>query len=209
LTEMTHHQHHFDDLSPEDFERLVYWLARRSGEFDEAQWYGGARDKGRDVVAYKHTPARRETWYIQCKRYEKITFATLRDELDKLAEHAAAEPDFAPDVVVFATACPVPPQAKDRASARARALGLPEPYYWGRMELDERLKTQPETEEEFFGAPGSDVHPAPPAQVDLRGARVGGSVVAGDLTLSGGSVFVGGRREDTDGEGRGDTGGED
>ena len=31
------------DLSPDDFERLVYWLALRSGDFDQVQCYGGAR----------------------------------------------------------------------------------------------------------------------------------------------------------------------
>jgi len=151
-TSATRHQHHFQDLSPDDFERLVYYLVKRSGEFDEVQWYGGARDKGRDVVAYKHTVAGREKWYIQCKRYQRIAFSTLRDELDKLAHHAQAQPDFAPDVIVFATACPVPAQARDKAGAHARALDLPKPYYWGRLELDERLKAQPETEDEFFSA---------------------------------------------------------
>jgi hypothetical protein len=134
------------------------------------------------VVAHCHTPAGRETWYIQCKRYEKIAFATLRDELDKLAKHSKDNADFAPEVIVFATACPVPPQARDEPAAHARALGLPQPYYWGRLELDERLKAQPETEAEFFGAP------SPSARIDLRGARVGGGV-----TLSGGSTFVGGK----------------
>lgn len=149
-TPATRHPHHFEDLSPDDFERLVYWLVRRCGEFDAVQWYGGARDKGRDVVAYKHTAAGREQWTIQCKRYQCIAFPTLRDELDKLAQHARKEADFAPDVIVFATACAVPPAVKDRAAAHARELGLPEPYYWGRLELDEMLKQQPETEEQFF-----------------------------------------------------------
>jgi len=190
-TPATGHQHHFEDLSPDNFERLVYWLVKRSGEFDAVQWYGGARDKGRDVVAYRHTPAReREKWYIQCKRYQSITFSTLRVELDKLAQHAEGEPDFAPVVVVFATACPVPPQAKDRAAAHARTLNLPEPYYWGRLELDERLKAQLDTEEEFFGSPSP---PPPPAHVDLRGAQVGGSVIAGPLTMTG-STFIGGKQ---------------
>jgi hypothetical protein len=187
-TPATRHQHHFEDLSPDDFERFVYWLVKRCGEFDAVQWYGGARDRGRDVVAYKHAAAGREKWYVQCKRYQSITFSTLRGELDKLAEHARTTPDFAPDVIVFATACPVPPQAKDQAAAHARALNLPGPYYWGRLELDERLKAQPDTEEEFFGLPSPT---SPPAHVDLRGAQVGGSVVAGDLTMTG-STFVGG-----------------
>lgn len=187
----TQHQHHFDDLSSDDFERLVYWLVERSGEFDAVQWYGGARDKGRDVVAYKHAAAGirgREKWYIQCKRYATITFAALRVELDKVAQHAKADPGFAPHVIVFATACPVPPQAKDQAAAHARALDLPEPYYWGRLELDERLKAQPDTEGEFFHTPTST--PAP--QLDLRGAQIGGTVVAGNLKMDGGSTFVGG-----------------
>jgi hypothetical protein len=34
--------------------------------------------------------------------------------------------------------------------------------------------------------------PEPPPRVDLRGAQVGGSVVTGDLTMTGGSTFVGG-----------------
>jgi len=150
-TPATKHLHHFEDLSPDDFERFIYWLVKRSDDFDEVQWYGGARDRGRDIVAYKHRAARREKWYVQCKRYQNIDFATLREELDKLAEHAKRAQDFAPDVIAFATACSVPPQVKDQAAHHARALGLPEPYYWGRWELDERLKNQPETEKEFFG----------------------------------------------------------
>ena len=124
----TRHQHHFEDLSPADFERLVYWLVRRSGDFAQVQWYGGARDKGRDVVAYKRAPkAKAEKWYIQCKRYQSIDFSTLSVELNKLAEHAQSDQDFAPDVIIFATACPVPPQARDRAAALARELSCRRP----------------------------------------------------------------------------------
>jgi Restriction endonuclease len=146
----TQHQHHFDDLSPDDFERVIYWLVKRSGEFDQVQYYGGARDKGRDVVAYRHTPAGRAKWYFQAKRYVSISFPTLKEELDKLAGHAKAEPDFSPDVIVFVTACDVPPQARDQAEAYARDLGLPAPHYWGRLELDEKVKRQRDIVEEFF-----------------------------------------------------------
>jgi hypothetical protein len=149
----TRHQHHFEDLSPQQFESLVYCLVKRDREFafDEVQWYGGVRDKGRDVVAYKHTETGREKWYIQCKRYKVITYADLRDELDKLARHTEAEQDFAPDVIVFATACGVSPGIKDKAGAYARVLDLPQPYCWDRLELDAMLNTQPETREQFFG----------------------------------------------------------
>ena len=151
-TTATQHQPHFEDLSPDDFECLVYWLVKESGDFHEVQRYGGARDKGRDVVAYKHTSAGREKWYIQCKRYQRIAFFTIHAELAKLAQHAMERPDFAPDVIVFAAACDVPPDAKDKSSDYARSVGLPEPYYWGRVELDAMLKRQPRVEKEFFGS---------------------------------------------------------
>jgi hypothetical protein len=42
--------------------------------------------------------------------------------------------------------------------------------------------------------PETAAMPEPPARLDLRGAWVGGSVVAGDVSLSGGSTFVGGKQ---------------
>jgi tetratricopeptide (TPR) repeat protein len=177
LTPATRQLHHFEDLSPERFEHLVYWLVKRSGEFDEVQWYGGARDKGRDVVAYKHTTAGREKWYIQCKRHQDVTFATLRDELDKLAEHTLEAPGFVPHRIVFATATTPSPHAKDEATAHAQELGLPKPYYWGRLELDERLKAQPETEKEFFGrafqvqVQVQSLHQIPPPPSTFKGRQ--------------------------------------
>jgi hypothetical protein len=123
----TKHQHHFEDLSPDDFECLVYWLVKRSGEFDEAQQYGGGSDKCRDVVAYKHTATGREKWYIQCKRYDKITFATLRDELGKLAGHIRANASFAPG--------DEPPRAPRRFLVRPAGL---EPTTSGFVDRHER-----------------------------------------------------------------------
>jgi hypothetical protein len=167
----TRHLLQFSALSPEDFERLVYWLVRRSGEYDEVQWYGGEGGKGRDVVAYKRTSAGREKWYIMCKRYERITFATLRNELDKLAHFATEQPDFAPYAIVFATACLVPPQTRDRAAEYARQLNLPEPYCWSQLELDEMVKGQPDTLKEFFGVSVDTAQPenkrTAPVQVQL------------------------------------------
>ncbi|MDY7075322.1 MAG: restriction endonuclease [Chloroflexota bacterium] len=146
----------FRRLSSDNFERLIYWLVRGQGDFDAVQWYGSARgrDTGRDVVAHKHTDTGRERWYIQCKQHTRVKYATLREELDRLAKHAAESPGFAPHVVVFATACDIPSRAKDKATIYARALGLPAPSYWDRRELDEMLAAQPETEEEFFGRQG-------------------------------------------------------
>jgi hypothetical protein len=148
----------FRKLSPEHFEQLIYWTARRCGALTAVQWYHGARDynddPGHDIVAHKRTDTGRERWYIQCKHHKHVSYATLRNELGTLVKHAEESPGFAPHVIVFAVACRIPSRAKDKAAIYARALGLPMPLYWDRQELDEMLASQPETTEEFFGPRG-------------------------------------------------------
>jgi hypothetical protein len=150
---VTRRSYSFKSLSPDDFERLIYWLASRSGEFDAVHWYRGARAsrKGRDVVAIKSVDTGRERWYIQCKRQGRINYALLRRELDSLASLADKMPNFTPQVIVFTTAGDVPSVVKNRSTIYARALGLPEPRYWSRRKLSEMLEAQPQTREEFFG----------------------------------------------------------
>jgi len=145
------HQYRFENLSSSDFERLVYQLVVRCGEFEDVEWYGGARDRGRDVVAYKQIAAGRQKWYFQCKPYIRVTYDIVRNDLDRLMEHGTEQPGFAPDVIIFATACPVLAQVADQAAIYANQLGLPEPYFWDQGALDRMLKSQPETEREFFG----------------------------------------------------------
>jgi hypothetical protein len=140
-------------LSPDDFERLIYQLASRCGEFEGVHWYRGARaaGEGRDVVAVKPTRAGRERWYIQCKRHGRVTRDGVRHELDSLAGLAAKMPNFAPHVIVFTTTGDVPPVVRNSGAIYARALGLPAPRYWDRRKLGEMLDGQPQIREEFFG----------------------------------------------------------
>jgi hypothetical protein len=150
--------HHLTKLSSDEFEQLVYQLARRCGEFSSVQWYRSARiydgDEGRDIVAHRHTDAELERWYIQCKQHTRVNYATLHSELDTLARHSAESPGFTPHVIVFASASDIAPRTRRKAAIYARALGLPAPLYWDRRELDDMLKAQPETEEEFFERQG-------------------------------------------------------
>jgi len=183
------HSHPYAGLPPDQFEHLVYRLTQRSGEFDAVQWYRSAREDGRDVVAHKDTSAGRERWYIQCKLHKRISYATLRDALDGLAEHAANLPTFAPHVIVFATACDVPPLLQNKARIYARALGLPEPRYWGRSKLDHMLQAQPETEEEFFD---QQPRPAPRDEPGLTRSAIGwgiGIALCAILLVVGGMFF--------------------
>ncbi len=150
--------HRFARLSADDFGRLVYRLVKRCGDFGAVQWYSDIRGQGgvtkRGIVARKPTGARYERWYIQCQHHARINYATLRHELDALAQHTAESPGFTPNAVVFAIACNTSSRVKDKATAYARTLGLPAPLYWDWRELDKMLAPQPETREEFFGKRG-------------------------------------------------------
>ena len=153
FTSATRRSYPFKSLSPDDFERLIYWLASYCGEFDAVHWYRGARasGKGRDVVAIKPVDAGRERWYIQCKRQGRINYVLLRRELGSLADLAAKMPNFTPQVIVFTTTGDVPALVRNRGAIYARARGLPGPQYWDRRKLSEMLDGQPQTKEEFFG----------------------------------------------------------
>jgi hypothetical protein len=153
FTSATRRSYPLRGLSPDDFERLIYRLTGRCGEFDAVHWYRGARasGEGRDVVAVKPAHGGRERWYIQCKQHGRITPTVLRQELDGLAGLAARMPNFAPHVIVFTTTGDVPSVVRNKGAIYARALGLPAPRYWDRQTLAEMLDGQPQTREEFFG----------------------------------------------------------
>jgi len=144
----------FHKLSYEDFERLCFWVVKRSDEFDSAEKYGMTGDKKRDVIGYKHnTSGKKEQWYFQCKRYQKISFANFREELDAIAKHSQQTKDFKPDAIVFVSACPITPGCKDQTKEYASQLGFPLVYFWTNEELDEKTHSTPGATEKFF-SPG-------------------------------------------------------
>ena len=132
-----------DRLSPQDFERLTYWLVRREG-YERVEYLGEAgSEQGRDVVACKD--GRRVVF--QCKRVKRFGLATAKEEIEKL--RALAEPEEKPDELVFVVSTPV--SADLRAKIRKLWSGAPETCrFWSGAELDERIKRHPEAMREFF-----------------------------------------------------------
>lgn len=147
----TRHILPFGNLSPEDFTRMCFWLVERSSEFDRAEYYDMTGDKKKDVIGYKYNRVgKEEKWYFQCKRYKKISFGQLKDELDGIKKHVDEDENFKPDRIVFVTACPVSPSCKDNVKEYAKTLSFEIIDFWDEVKLDEKVKANPETEEEFF-----------------------------------------------------------
>jgi transcriptional regulator with XRE-family HTH domain len=130
----------FLDIPPDGFEVLVYNIVMRDG-FENPQHFGGVGDKGRDIVAYKYDRVgKQEKWYFQCKRYKKIEHSDFKTELDKLKQHSDKDVNFKPDVIVFATACPVMSGCRDRVADYAKTLSFDFILFWTPIELEEKAR---------------------------------------------------------------------
>lgn len=146
----TEHKLPFGNLSPDDFERLCYWVIDESKEFNRVMACGGVGDKGRDIVGYKNTiVGKQEKWYFQCKRYKKISFTNFQKELDGFAKYSANDKGYKPDRIVFITACPISPTCKGRVREYAEEKTLGPVDFWTDVKLDKKAK-QTGADKEFF-----------------------------------------------------------
>lgn len=137
----THHSLHFEDLSPPDFERLCFWLARREG-YEELELLGpsGSED-GCDLRAFRD--GRRVVF--QCKRREKLGPTEAEAAARKIMSLPSGE---RPQELVLVAA------ARLSKTTRNRVRQVAGPgvtcRFWGRDELDEAVKAKPALLWEFF-----------------------------------------------------------
>ncbi len=129
-----------ESLSPEDFERLCFWLVRREG-FERVEYLGQAgSDQARDIIAQRH----RRRFMFQCKRVRQFGPKAVEMEIDRLMELLA---DERPDEFVFV----VTRQMSAKARQRARDLwGQTTCHFWTGAELEERIRRHPDLLKEFF-----------------------------------------------------------
>ena len=93
----------FSELSPLEFERMCLWLIERQGYLRLQHLGEAGKEQGRDIVAYKLIADGEEFWYFQCKRYQRISAATLKAEVDKYNELAVYDPAKRPNGIIFIT----------------------------------------------------------------------------------------------------------
>lgn len=74
----------FRKLNPDEFEELCFEILLNCN-FKTVRWLQGSADKGRDIIAVKETNepllniCYEETWFIECKRYQKTKGVNLKD----------------------------------------------------------------------------------------------------------------------------------
>lgn len=145
---VTNHILPFHRLSSNDFVRLSFWILQRSSKYKKVEYYEGMGDKQRDIIA--HTTDNKKHYY-QCKKYQQIAAATLKQELDLLKVHCDKNQDFKPEELIFIVGCKISAQARDEVNEYGANTGFNNISIWSEIELDERAKATDGVLEEFFG----------------------------------------------------------
>lgn len=80
----THNRLHFSDLNPIRFEDLCLHLLSRSTSWKVLNHFGRTgKDNGIDIQGIEITDDIEKTWFVQCKRYSKITKRDVETIVDE------------------------------------------------------------------------------------------------------------------------------
>lgn len=143
----THHTLDFNLLPPDKFAQLGHWLAEDMGEYRTVDYYEGSGDKGRDVIGITHDE---DLDYFQCKKYQDITYAVFKMELDKIAGYVKTGEIVRPRRIYFVISSSASPEARDKTKAYAQIVDLPIPDFWGPVVLDKKIKYNNQALKNFF-----------------------------------------------------------
>lgn len=143
--------------SDEQFERMIFMLIDQARkDWKNAEHYGGRGDKGRDIIAreLRGSTVSKQFTFFQAKKYKKISFGVLQDDMDKIHKHFFIENTDKvkqPERIIFCIGCAASPDLKDKADDYAKKIGLPECVIWGALELDPKCRANKNVMNEFFG----------------------------------------------------------
>lgn len=160
------------ELPWEDFERLCFRLAHRFGDVEDVRIYGtrGQTQDGIDVYVRRST-GDYETW--QCKRYQEFKVSDITAAVKKFLEG-----DWAGRTAEFRLAVSASLQETDLADEieKQRALLTAKNIKFKPMDrygLSERLKSEPDLVDDFFGRAWVEV---------FNGKEAAASLIARKLT---------------------------
>jgi hypothetical protein len=147
----------FNQLSPDDFERMCVWLVKREG-FQSVEHLGAAgSEQGRDIIASRDG----NSWAFQCKRVQQFGYADAKKEIDKLPK------ENLPEVYAFMVSSNFSADSREKIRADFPKLEF---HFWAVTELDEMVNRHPEIVDEFFKPFGEGLKTALELIQDLQEA---------------------------------------
>lgn len=129
------------DLSPNEFENLIFDLVRSLG-LKNAVWRTPGRDGGRDIqgewfVEDLSGHVARQVWYVECKRYQtSVGWPLVWEKISFAASNAA-------DVLLFTVTSSLSPQAVDEVNKWNDTHKNPIIRFWNGIDIEKKLRLLP------------------------------------------------------------------
>ena len=129
---------HFEDLSPIRFEDLTLNLVYPLNKWRVINHYGASgNDDGIDIYAEDELEnGSRRIWFIQCKRYKKLSYGGLKEALDSALEK---NNPIIPDIFLVVAPCKVSKTSLDKFNTYAQKKGVKNPLVWSKSILESKL----------------------------------------------------------------------
>lgn len=140
---------HFADLEPRRFEDLGLNLLYPLRPWADIRHYGrSGTDGGVDILAQETISGSPAVWFVQCKRFVRLT----KKDLGEVIDHALSRTGAAPDVLLLIASCDVSRTLHETFDKLAAAKGVKRPLIWAGSVLEARLRTErPDLLFTFFG----------------------------------------------------------
>jgi len=133
---------HFEDFSGVQFERLVFAYLLRTKGWQKLDWYGEAgADLGRDIWGMLGEGSDTTSVCVQCANRQRLAFAKVRGDLDKIV----SGPKGKPDRLILVASGRLSAQMRQRICDHASKQGLRDCELWSGSEFEERLRANCES----------------------------------------------------------------
>lgn len=126
---------HFSDLDPLRFEDLCLNLVSGLHTWKELNHFGRkGSDGGVDILAIKKENDNEKIWFIQCKRYNAVSKADIKEIVDKVVGNPAL-----PDKLLVIVSCDVNRTAHEFFKEYSKDKGIAETELWTASILESKL----------------------------------------------------------------------
>jgi len=145
-----------EKLTWQNFERLCYRLAWKSGDVSDCRRYGiqGQNQQGIDIYVRRSSDGGYSTW--QCKRYTNFSPTEIRDAVDSFLKHDWAKRSTVFSLAVTASLSPTAlADAVKEQAQRCSQSGI-EFIPLDAERLSDLLKEHPGLVDDFFGRPWAE-----------------------------------------------------
>jgi len=128
---------HFEDLNFSRFEDLSLAMVYRICRWADINHYGRlGKDDGIDIHATEELEnGAVRSWFIQCKRYQRISKSELRDVVDRAINRCSA----LPDILLLIVSCDVSKGSIDLFKQYASKKGIKQSLIWAASIIETKL----------------------------------------------------------------------